>query len=64
MLLWDCFVLNDFASSFNIFFEIHGHIACGHVLPSVSHLLVALRLLALEKQVGGVQPITIREVIY
>jgi hypothetical protein len=44
-----------------IIFEICGHIACGHVLPLVSHLLVAL---ALEKQARGVQPIVIGEVIY
>ncbi len=46
------------------FFEICGHIVYGHVPPSVSHLLVALQLLALEKQPRGVWPITIREVIY
>jgi len=40
------------------------HIAHGHVPPSISHLLVASRLLALEKQVRGIQPITIGEVIY
>jgi hypothetical protein len=64
MLLWDCFVPDDFASGFNIFFEIHGYITCGHVLPLVSHLLIASQLLVLEKQVGGVQPIMIRKVIY
>jgi hypothetical protein len=63
-LLLDYFVLHDFASGFDFFFEIRGHIACGHVLPLISHLLVALRLLALEKQARGVQPIAIGKVIY
>jgi hypothetical protein len=35
-------------------FEICKHIACDHVPPLISCLLVALRLLVLEKQVGGV----------
>jgi hypothetical protein len=39
--LQDCFVLDDSASGFDLFFEICGDIACGHVFPSVSHLLVA-----------------------
>ncbi len=56
--------LNDFANGFDIFLEICEHITCGHVLPLISCLLVTLRLLVLEKQVGGVQPIAIREVIY
>jgi len=43
---------------------IHGHIAHGHVPPSISSLLVALQLMALEKQAGGVKPIVIGEVIY
>jgi hypothetical protein len=43
---------------------IHGHITHGHVLPSISFLLVALQLMALEKQAGGVKPIAIGEVIY
>jgi hypothetical protein len=62
--LWDCFVPNDFASAFDFFFEICRHIAHGHVPPSISHLLVASQLLALEKQAKGVQPIAIGEVIY
>jgi hypothetical protein len=35
-----CFVPNDFASGFNLFFEICGHITHGHVLPSISRLFV------------------------
>ncbi len=60
----NCFVFDDFASGFNLFFEIFKHIICGCVLPLVSCLLVALRLLVLEKQAGGVWPIMIKEVIY
>jgi hypothetical protein len=41
-LLQDYFVFDDFASGFAIFFEICKHIVCGHILPLVSHLLVAL----------------------
>jgi hypothetical protein len=40
-LLRDCFVLDDFVSGFDLFFEICKHIAHGHVHPSISHLLVA-----------------------
>jgi hypothetical protein len=63
-LLGDCYVPDNFANGFDLFFEICRHIACGHVLPSLSHLLVALRLLVLDKQVRGIQPIMIGEVIY
>jgi hypothetical protein len=48
-LLWDCFVLNNFVGDFDLFLEICEHITCGHVPPLISHLLVALRLLLLEK---------------
>jgi hypothetical protein len=30
------------------------HITRGHVLPSVSHFLVTLQLLTLEKQIKGI----------
>jgi hypothetical protein len=63
-LLWDYFVPNDYATNFDFFLEICGHIVHGHVLPLVSHVLVAPRLLALEKQAGGVWPIVIGKVIY
>jgi hypothetical protein len=62
--LQDYFVLDDFTNDFDLIFEICEHIICGHVPPLVSHLLVASRLLALEKQIGGVQPLVIGEVIY
>jgi hypothetical protein len=41
-LLWDCFVPDDFVSGFEFFIEICEHIIHGHVLPSLSQLLVAL----------------------
>jgi hypothetical protein len=63
-LLWYCFVLDDFGSGFDFFFDICGHIVHGHVLPSISCLLVASWLLALDKQARNVQPIAIKEVIY
>ncbi len=53
-LLYDCFVLDDFVSGFDLFFEICGHIVQRHVLPSLLHLLFAFRLLTLEKQFGGI----------
>jgi hypothetical protein len=62
--LWDCFAYDDFASGFDLFFEICKHITHGHVPPLVSCLLVALQLLVLEKQIRGVRPITIGKVIY
>jgi hypothetical protein len=37
-LLWDCFVLDDFVSGFDLFFEVCGHIVWGHVPPSISCL--------------------------
>ncbi len=46
------------------FLEICEHIIRGHVLPLVSCLLVALRLVALKKQVKGIRLIAIGEVIY
>jgi hypothetical protein len=49
-LLQDCFVPNNSASGFDFFFEICKHIVHGHVPPSVSCLLVASLLLALEKR--------------
>jgi hypothetical protein len=63
-LLQDYFVLDNPASGFDLFLKIYGHIVHGHVLPLVSCLLVALRLLTLEKQTGGIQPIAIGKVIY
>jgi hypothetical protein len=53
-----------FYKCFWFFFEICKHIARGQAPPLVSCLFVASRLLSLEKQVRGVQPIAIGEVIY
>jgi hypothetical protein len=39
-LLWDCFDPNDSTSGFDFFLKICGHVALGHVLPSISCLLV------------------------
>ncbi len=63
-LLQNCFVFNDSINGFDLFFEICKHIVCGHVHPSVSRLLVAFQVLVLEKQVRGVRPIAVEEVIY
>ncbi len=63
-LLWDCFVPNDFVNVFDYFLKICKHVTHGHVPPLISRLFVALWLLALDKQVGGVWSIVIREVIY
>jgi hypothetical protein len=62
--LWNYFVLDDFASGFNLFFEVCGHIVWGHVPLSISHLLFAFWFLTLEKQFGGICPITISGVTY
>jgi hypothetical protein len=53
-LLQDYFVLDDYINDFDLIFEIFEHITCGHVPPLVSHLLVASRLLTLEKKIRGV----------
>jgi hypothetical protein len=53
-LLQDCFVFDDSNSGFDYFFEICGYITHSYVPPSVSCLLVASRLLALEKQTKGI----------
>jgi hypothetical protein len=63
-LLQNYFVLDDFISDFDLIFEICEHITHGHVPPLVSHLFITSRPLALEKQMKGVQPLVIREVIY
>jgi len=63
-LLQYYFVLDDFTSGFDFCFKICKHLTIGHVLPSVSCLIVATLLLVLGKQIGGVQPIMIRKVIY
>jgi hypothetical protein len=63
-LLQDYFVLDDYINDFDLIFEIFEHITCGHVPPLVSHLLVASRLLTLEKKIRGVRPLVIRDVIY
>jgi hypothetical protein len=62
--LQDYFVLDDSTSDFDLIFEICEHITHGHVPPLVSHLLVASRLLVLEKQIESIQPLVIGEVIY
>jgi hypothetical protein len=38
-LLRDYFVLDDYASVFDLFFKVCGHIVRGHVPPSISCLL-------------------------
>jgi len=35
-LLQDCFVPDDFANGFNLFFKVCGHIVQGHIPPSIS----------------------------
>ncbi len=63
-LLKDYFVFDDSTNDFDLIFEICEHITCGRVPPLVSHLLIALRLLVLEKQIRGVRPLLVGEVIY
>jgi hypothetical protein len=58
-LLWDCFVPDDFANGFDLFFEICGHIVRGHVPPSISCLFFALK-----KQSRSIRPIVINDVTY
>jgi hypothetical protein len=41
-LLWNCFVPNNFANGFDIFFEVCGHIAYAHGPPHVLCLLLTL----------------------
>ncbi len=48
-LLRDYFVLDNFVSGFDLFFEVCGHIAQGHVPLSISHLFYASRFPTLEK---------------
>jgi hypothetical protein len=51
-------------SGFNLFIEVCGHSARGHVPPLVSCLLFAFRFLTLEKQFGNIHPIIISEMTY
>jgi hypothetical protein len=48
-LLQHYFVPDDFASDFDLFFKVCGHIIQGHVPPLVSCLFFASQLLALKK---------------
>ncbi len=59
-LLRDCFFLDDSINDFDIIFEICEHIVHGHFLPSISCLFVALRLLALKKQIKNIRTIRIK----
>jgi hypothetical protein len=43
------FVPYDYVSGFDLFFKVCGHIALGHIPPSVSCLFFAFRFLTLEK---------------
>jgi hypothetical protein len=61
-LLWDCFVPNDFANGFELFFEVCEHIAWGHVPASILCLYSTFQLLTLEKQSKSTCPIIINEV--
>jgi len=63
-LLRDCFVLDDFANGFNLFFEVCGHIVQGHIPPSISRSFSTSRLLVLEKQFKSICPIAIDEMTY
>jgi hypothetical protein len=63
-LLQNCFVPNDCASGFDLFFEVFGHIVQGHVPPSVSFLFFTYQLLTLEKQSRNIYPIMINDVTY
>ncbi len=63
-LLCDCFVLNNFVSGFDLFFEVCGHITQGHVPPSVLHLLFTSWFIVLEKQSKGIHLVTIGDVTY
>jgi uncharacterized membrane protein len=63
-LLRNCFVLDDFMSGFDLFFEICGHIVRSHVPRLILCLFSKFRFLVLEKQFGGIHPITIGEVTY
>jgi hypothetical protein len=63
-LLRDCFAPDDFASGFNLFFEICRHIVQGRVPPSISRSFFTSRLLVLKKQSGNIRSIIIDEVTY
>jgi len=62
--LWDCLVLDNFTSGFNLYFEVCEHIAQGHVPLSISHLLFAFWFLSLEKYIRSIRFIVIGGVTY
>jgi len=62
--LRNCFVSNDSMNGFNIFYEVCGHIARGHVPCLVLCLLFASQNLTLENWSGGICFIAIGEVTY
>jgi hypothetical protein len=63
-LLWNCFVPIDYAMSFDLFFEICGHIVWGHVPPLILCLFSTSWLVLLENQSRAICPIRIGETTY
>ncbi len=59
-----CFISNDFASGFNLFFKVCEHIFWSHVPPLILHFLSTFWLLALEKWFECICPILIDEMTY
>jgi hypothetical protein len=43
-LLWDYFVLDDFMSNFDLFFDVCGYIVENYVAPLVSHLFLCISI--------------------
>ncbi|KAL2630334.1 hypothetical protein R1flu_015020 [Riccia fluitans] len=63
-LLRDCFIPEDFASGFDLLFQLCTHVAQGHLSLAAARLLGPSRLLAIEKDSGGVRPIVVGEALY
>ncbi|KAL2632598.1 hypothetical protein R1flu_004077 [Riccia fluitans] len=63
-LLRDCFIPEDSASGFDLLFQLCTHVAQGHLSLAAARFLGASRLLAIEKDSGGVRPIAMGEALY
>ncbi|KAL2649812.1 hypothetical protein R1flu_017940 [Riccia fluitans] len=63
-LLWDCFTSEDSISSFDLLFQLCSHIAREYLSSPAARILRASRLLALEKDAGGMHLIVVGETLY
>ncbi len=57
--LWDVFDLEDSTNDFIQLHQLSSHVAMGHFLGSIVHVLNVVRIWALVKPSGGIGPIVV-----